>query len=143
MVNFSVSCMCYVEIIFLLILCSHKCGIIRHCFLVVVCTLAPKRWRQLLFLHYSYSYISEYKDDSILKGIKKGVKNNEINFEDYENCLSGEKYKDEITQNILKIVKHKICLQSVTKKTMDVFDDKRNYTSNTESVPYGYPLDEN
>ena len=57
--------------------------------------------------------------------------------------MEGGKYKDEITQNILKSVKHKIYLQSVTKKTMDVFDDKRNYTSNIESVPYGYPLDEN
>jgi len=83
----------------------------------------------------AYSYNCRRKNVNVLKGIKKGVKNNEINFEDYANCLKGEKHKDEITQNILKSVKHKIYLQSVTKKTMDIFDDKRNYTDNFESVP--------
>ena len=34
----------------------------------------------------AYSYIAEEKNVNILKGVKKGVKNNEISFEDYENC---------------------------------------------------------
>ena len=87
----------------------------------------------------AYSFTTNNdKNKNLLKGIKKCVKNNQLNINDYKNCLFGKDFKKQVTQNILKASKHDIYLESVTKKTMDLLDDKRYYINSLESVPFGY-----
>ena len=85
----------------------------------------------------AYSIVVDNKNENILKCNKKFCKN-EIAFEQGKDCLEGEKYNQNIKQNVLKAKKQEIYIQSITEKAFDRFDDKRNYISKKESVPFGY-----
>ena len=84
----------------------------------------------------SKMYAFKCGDDSKnqLKGISKSPSKN-IKFEEYYNCLIGEKYRQEWDYYFIRSVNHEMYLQRVKKSTLSIFDDKRCYINNIESKP--------
>ena len=70
-----------------------------------------------------------------LKGISKSQSKN-IKFEEYYNCLFGKEYQYECDNYILRSINHDMVLQKVKKSTLSIFDDKRCYINNIESIPW-------
>ena len=70
-----------------------------------------------------------------LKGISKFYSRN-IKFEEYYNCLFGREYQYECDNYILRSINHEMVLQKVKKSTLSIFDDKRCYKNNIESIPW-------
>ena len=85
-----------------------------------------------------YSILME--DDLIkkCKGIKKNVIKDEITFEDYKNCLFGEKELKR-KMNLIVHKKHNLYTECVQKVALSSNDDKRIILENkVDTVPYGY-----
>ena len=84
----------------------------------------------------SKMYAFKCRDDSKnkLKGICKSQSKN-IKFEEYKKCLDGEKFQSECYNYILKSIDHGMYLQEIKESTISVFDDKRKYLNNNESLP--------
>ena len=74
----------------------------------------------------SKMYAFKFGDDSKkkLKGISKSQSKN-IKFEEYYNCLFGEKHQQECDNYIIRSINHEIYLQRVKKPILSQFDDKR------------------
>ena len=72
-----------------------------------------------------------------LKGISKSQSKN-IKFEEYKKCLDGEEYQQECDNYIIRSINHEMVLQKVKKSTLSIFDDKRCYINNIESIPWNY-----
>ena len=53
-----------------------------------------------------------------------------INFEEYKNCLNGENHQKECDNYILRSVSYQMFLQEVTENSLSYFDAKRCYESN-------------
>ena len=70
-----------------------------------------------------------------LKGISKSQSRN-IKFEEYKKCLDGEEYQLECNNYIIRSINHDMVLQEVKKSTLSIFDDKRCYINNVESIPW-------
>ena len=70
-----------------------------------------------------------------LKGISKSQSKN-IKFEEYKKCLDGEEYQQECDNYIIRSINHEMVLQKVKKSTLSIFDDKRCYINNIESIPW-------
>ena len=70
-----------------------------------------------------------------LKGISKSQSKN-IKFEEYKKCLDGEEYQRECDNYIIRSNNHEMVLQKVKKSTLSIFDDKRCYINNIESIPW-------
>ena len=70
-----------------------------------------------------------------LKGISKSQSKN-IKFEEYKKCLDGEKYQHECDNYIIRSINQEMVLQKAKKSTLSIFDDKRCYINNIESVPW-------
>ena len=70
-----------------------------------------------------------------LKGISKSQSKN-IKFEEYKKCIYGEEYQRECNNYIIRSINHEMVLQEVKKSTLSIFDDKRCYISNIESIPW-------
>ena len=70
-----------------------------------------------------------------LKGISKSYSRN-IKFEKYYNCLFGREYQYECGNYISRSINHDMILQKVKKSTLSIFDDKRCYINNIESIPW-------
>ena len=70
-----------------------------------------------------------------IKGISKS-QSKHIKFEEYYNCLFGEKYQKECNNYILRSINHEMYLQEVKKSTLSIFDDKRCYINETENIPW-------
>ena len=70
-----------------------------------------------------------------LKSVSKSYSRN-IKFEDYYNCLFGREFQKECDNYILRSVNHDMYLQKVEKSTLSIFDDKRCYINETESIPW-------
>ena len=70
-----------------------------------------------------------------LKGVSKSQSKN-IKFEEYKKCLDGEKYQRECNNYIIRSINHEMVLQEVKKSTLSIFDDKRCYINNIESIPW-------
>ena len=85
----------------------------------------------------SKRYAFKCGDDSKnkLKGISKSYSRN-IKFEEYKKCLDGEEYQQECDNYILRSINHEMYLQRVKKSTLSIFDDKRCYINNIESIPW-------
>lgn len=71
-----------------------------------------------------YSYLTEKKNNKILKGIKHGVIKNEITHEDYKKCLF-ENYKLDVEMNTIRSKKHKIYSESIKKNALMNINDKK------------------
>ena len=85
----------------------------------------------------SKMYAFKCGDDSKnkLKGVSKSQSKN-IKFEEYKKCLDGEDYQKECDNFIIRSINHDMVLQKVKKSTLSIFDDKRCYINNIESIPW-------
>ena len=85
----------------------------------------------------SKMYAFKCGDDSKnkLKGVSKSQSKN-IKFEEYKKCLDGEEYQRECNSYIIRSINHEMVLQEVKKSTLSIFDDKRCYINNIESIPW-------
>ena len=72
-----------------------------------------------------------------LKGISESQPKN-IKFEEYKKCVDGEEYQKECNNYILKSINHEMVLQETKKTTLSIFDDKRKYLQNKESLPWNW-----
>ena len=81
-------------------------------------------------------YAFKCGDDSKnkLKGISKS-QSKHIKFEE-KKCSDGEEYQRECNNYIIKSINHGMHLQEVKKSTLCIFDDKRCYINNIESIPW-------
>ena len=70
-----------------------------------------------------------------MKGISKSQSKN-IKFEEYKKCLDGEDYQQECDNFIIRSINHEMVFKKVKKSTSSVFDDKRCYINNIESIPW-------
>ena len=69
------------------------------------------------------------------KGISKS-QSKHIKFDEYKNCLFGGEYQKECDNYIIRSLNHEMILQKVKKSTLSIFDDKRCYINNIESIPW-------
>ena len=82
-----------------------------------------------------YAFKCGNDSKNILKGISNSQsKNNK--FEEYKKCLDGEEYLRECDNCIIRSINHEMVLQEVKKSTLSIFDDKRCYINNIESIPW-------
>ena len=70
-----------------------------------------------------------------LKGVSKS-QSKHIKFEEYKKCLDGKEYQIECNKYILRSMDHEMHLQEMKKSTLSIFDDKRCYINETESIPW-------
>ena len=70
-----------------------------------------------------------------LEGISKS-ESKHIIFEEYKKCLDGKEYQRECNNYIIKSINHEMVLEEVKKSTLSIFDDKRCYINNIESIPW-------
>ena len=84
---------------------------------------------------YSFKCKIEDENKNKIKGISKSQsKHNK--FEEYYNCLFGKEYQKEYDNYIIRSLNHDMYLQKVRKSTLSIFDDKRCYINQTESIPW-------
>ncbi len=89
---------------------------------------------------YAYKYIVNNVEKTVkkLKGIKKNVIKDTINFKDYYNCLT-TKNEEFRKINGIRSYKHQLYTEEMNKKALGAFDDKRFILENgIDSLPYGY-----
>ena len=84
---------------------------------------------------YSFKCKNEDEIKHKIKGISKS-QSKHINFEEYYNCLFGKGYQKECNNYIIRSINHEMVLQEVKKSTLSIFDDKRCYINNIESIPW-------
>ena len=87
----------------------------------------------------SKAYLYKCRDNIESKNKTKGSSKcqpKHINFEEYENSLDGEEYQRECTNYILRSINQEMHLQEIKKSTLSIFDDKRCYINETESMPW-------
>ena len=74
---------------------------------------------------YAFKCKGKIEDKNKLKGISKSQSKN-IKFEEYKICLDGEELENECINYILKSINRDMYMQGIKKKTLSIFDDKRN-----------------
>ena len=81
-------------------------------------------------------YAFKCGDDSKnkLKGISKSHSKH-IKFEEYKFCLFGEENGNDCSNDILKSINLEMYMQVIVKSTLSIFDDKRCFINNIESIP--------
>ena len=84
---------------------------------------------------YSFKCKDNKEDKNKIKGISKS-QSKHIKFEEYYNCLFGKEYQKECNNYIIRSINHEMVLQEVKKSTLSLFDDKRCYINNIESIPW-------
>ena len=85
----------------------------------------------------SKCYAFRCGDDSKnkLKAISKS-QSKIIKFEEYKFCLGGEENGNICSNYIVRSLNHEMYLQLLQKSTLSLFDDKRCYINNKESIPW-------
>ena len=85
----------------------------------------------------AYSFICKdnKKNKNKIKGISKS-QSKHIKFEEYKKCLFGKEYQKECDNYIIRSLNLEMVLQKVRKSTLSIFDDKRCYINETESIPW-------
>ena len=84
---------------------------------------------------YSFKCKDSFESKNKIKGISKSQsKHNK--FEENYNCLFGGEYQKECDNYIIRSLNHEMYLQKVRKSTLSLFDDKRCYINETESIPW-------
>ena len=81
-----------------------------------------------------YAFKCGYDSKNKLKGVSKS-QSKHYKFEEYYNCLFGGEYQKECDQYNIHSLNHGMYLQQVKKSTLSLFDDKRCYINETESLP--------
>ena len=84
---------------------------------------------------YSFKCKDKKEDKNKIKGISKS-QSKHIKFEEYYNCLFGKEHQKECNIYIIRSINHEMVLQEVKKSTLSIFDDKRCYIKNIESLPW-------
>ena len=84
---------------------------------------------------YSFKCKDNKEDKNKIKGISKS-QSKHIKFEEYYNCLFGKEYQKECNNYIIRPINHEMILQEVKKSTLSIFDDKRCYLNEIESIPW-------
>ena len=84
---------------------------------------------------YSFKCKNNDENKNKMKGISKS-QSKHIKFEEYYNCLFGGEYQKECDNYIIRSLNHETYLQKVKKSTLSLFDDKRCYINETESIPW-------
>ena len=87
----------------------------------------------------SKAYLFKCNDNTESKiKIKRNSKSQSkhIKFEEYYNFLFGGEYQKECDNYIIRSLNHEMYLQKVRKYTLSIFDDKRCYIKETESIPW-------
>ena len=84
---------------------------------------------------YSFKCKDNIDSKNKIKGISKS-QSKHIKFEEYYNCLFGGEYQKECDNYIIPSLSHEMYLQKVKKSTLSLFDDKRCYINETESIPW-------
>ena len=84
---------------------------------------------------YSFKCKDNNEDKNKIKGISKS-QSKHIKFEEYYNCLFGKGYQKECNIYIIRSINHEMVLQEVKKSTLSIFDNKRCYINETESIPW-------
>ena len=84
---------------------------------------------------YSFKCKDNIEDKNKIKGISKS-QSKHIKFEEYYNCLFGKEYQKEYNNYIIRSINHEMILQEIKKSTLSLFDDKRCYINNIESIPW-------
>ena len=82
-----------------------------------------------------YSFKCGDDSKNKLKCISKS-QSKHIKFDEYKNCLFGGEYQKECDNYIIRSLNHEMILQKVKKSTLSIFDDKRCYINNIESIPW-------
>ena len=70
-----------------------------------------------------------------MKGVSKS-QSIHIKFEQYKKCVDGEDYQKECDDYIIRSLNHEMYLQEIKKSTLFLFDDKRYYMNNNNSLPW-------
>ena len=84
---------------------------------------------------YSFKCKNNNENKNKIKGISKS-QSKHIKFEEYYNCLFSKEYQKECNNYFIRSINHEMVLQEVKKSTLSIFDDKRCYINETESVPW-------
>ena len=84
---------------------------------------------------YSFKCKDNNEDKNEIEGISKS-QSKHIKFEEFYNCLFGKDYQKECNNFIIRSINHEMVLQEVKKSTLSIFDDKRCYKNETESIPW-------
>ena len=84
---------------------------------------------------YSFKCKNDNENKNKIKGISKS-QSRHIKFGEYYNCLFGKEYQKECNNYIIRSINHKMVLQEIKKSTLSIFDDKRCYINETESIPW-------
>ena len=84
---------------------------------------------------YSFKCKDIIESKNKIEGISKS-QSKHIKFEEYYNCLFGGEYQKECGNYIIRSLNHELYLQKVKKSTLSLFDDKRCYINETESIPW-------
>ena len=81
-----------------------------------------------------YAFECEDESKNKIEGISKSF-SKKIKFEEYKKCLDGEEYEKECDNYVLRSLNHEMCLYKIKKTSSSIFDDKRFYINETESIP--------
>ena len=84
---------------------------------------------------YSFKCKNNDENKNKIKSISKS-QSKHIKFEEYYNCLFGKEYQKDCNNYIIRSINHEMVLQEVKKSTLSIFDDKRCYLNETESMPW-------
>ena len=84
---------------------------------------------------YSFKCKDNDEDKNKIKGISKS-QSKHIKFEEYYNCLFGGEYQKECKNYTIRSINHEMIPQEIKKSTLSIFDDKRCYINNIESIPW-------
>ena len=84
---------------------------------------------------YSFKCKNNDENKNKIKGISKS-QSKHIKFEEYYNCLFDGEYQKECNIYIIRSINHEMVLQETKKTTLSLFDDKRCYVNETESIPW-------
>ena len=84
---------------------------------------------------YSFKCNDNTESKNKIKGISKSPSKH-IKFEVYYNFLFGGENQRECNNYIIRSINHEMVLQEVKKSTLSIFDDKRCYLNEIESIPW-------
>ena len=84
---------------------------------------------------YSFKCKNNDENKNKIKAISKS-QSKHIKFEEYYNCLFGGEYQRGCNNFIIRSINYEMVLQEVKKSTLSIFDDKRCYINNIESIPW-------
>ena len=84
--------------------------------------------------------LNEFKCEKKLKGLKKSVFEETMNFQHYLECIW--KIMDVYREiNLIRNYKHEIFSETVSKKALTAFDDQRYIMSDgINALPYGFEV---